>query len=86
MHGGGVVTFYEHGDNFVIKDTNSNSQRVRAKINVCGVGVIHMNSGPNEGAVDVEVWNYDFLEGRKFDLWVREDGDIPVYGPVHLNF
>jgi hypothetical protein len=79
--GGGSATFYERGEYLKVKDTNSNGWRVVAQITWCDGpfwtvsplrGWLDRDSGPNEGAVDRETYDFDFAEGRRLVFRVCE--------------
>jgi hypothetical protein len=79
--GGGKATFYERGEYLKVEDTNSNGWRVVAQITWCDGpfwtvsplrGWLDRDSGPNEGAVDRETYDFDFAEGRRLVFRVCE--------------
>ncbi|SEF08464.1 hypothetical protein [Jiangella alba] len=80
--GGGGHAVFDGGDETLeVVDTKSNGYRVVALFSWCegplnSVGTyrswLHRDSGPNEGATDREVYDFDFAEGRRLLVRVCE--------------
>ncbi|SDS32088.1 hypothetical protein [Microlunatus soli] len=64
----GYVTWSSDGERLRVVDTSSNGRRIVALFSYCVNGTWHdtlyRDSGPNEGPIDVEKYDFDFAEGR----------------------
>ncbi|WP_157575074.1 hypothetical protein [Jiangella muralis] len=79
--GGGYALFSESGEKLEVVDTKSNGYRVVALFSWCegplyDKGVyrswLHRDSGPDEGAIDRQYYDFDFAEGRRLLMRVCE--------------
>lgn len=75
----GSATFSERGEYLKVEDRKSNGWRIVARFSWCengptGVfrGWLHRDSGPDEGEVDRQTYDFEFAEGRRVIFQVCE--------------
>jgi hypothetical protein len=84
QNGGGYAEWYANGEWLEVVDVKSNGRRVVALFRWCTNGQYTepqwRDSGPDEGRIDSELYNYSFAEGRKIRFVVCEktSGSNPV--------
>ncbi len=76
-HPNGYVTFRSKGEILRVQDYRSNGWRIVAKVSWCDANgnwrpYIYRDSGPNDGPVDQEYYDFDFAEGRILIIEVCE--------------
>lgn len=87
----GYATWLPAGEKLVVVDQKSNGYRTVALFSWCEnggyVSYRRLDSGPDEGATDEELYDLEFAEGRKIKFRVCEvkNGALRSCGPIVYN-